>query len=59
MKIERVVLALGVSRSSVHFIENYKIDPLLATEEDKELVSEDQENALSIDYKALRLLHEC
>ena len=24
MKIEKVVLNLGVSRSSVHFIENYK-----------------------------------
>ena len=26
MKIERVVLNLGISRSSVHFIENYKFD---------------------------------
>lgn len=26
MKIEKVVLSLGVSRSSVHFIENYKED---------------------------------
>jgi hypothetical protein len=26
MKIEKVVLALGISRSSVHFIENYKTD---------------------------------
>ncbi len=26
MKIEQIVLALGVSRSSVHFVENYKVD---------------------------------
>lgn len=26
MKIEKVVLNLGVSRSSVHFVENYKVD---------------------------------
>lgn len=26
MKIEKVVLSLGISRSSVHFIENYKTD---------------------------------
>ena len=45
MKIEKVVLSLGVSRSSVHFIENYKTD-------------EEGQN-VSIDYKALRLLHEC
>jgi len=25
-KIEKIVLNLGVSRSSVHFIENYKTD---------------------------------
>ena len=26
IKIEKLVLALGVSRSSVHFVENYKVD---------------------------------
>ena len=26
LKIEKIVLNLGVSRSSVHFIENYKTD---------------------------------
>lgn len=26
MKIEKVVLNLGISRSSVHFVENYKVD---------------------------------
>ena len=45
MKIERVVLNLGISRSSVHFIENYK--------------SEEELSDLSINYKALRLFHEC
>lgn len=45
MKIEKVVLSLGISRSSVHFIENYKY--------------EDEESDLKIDYKAMRLLHEC
>jgi hypothetical protein len=45
MKIEKVVLNLGISRSSVHFIENYKF--------------EDEEQAINIDYRALRLLHEC
>jgi len=45
MKIERVVLNLGISRSSVHFIENYK--------------SEEEMSDLSINYKALRLFHEC
>lgn len=45
MKIERVVLNLGISRSSVHFIENYK--------------SNEEHQNVSIDYKALRLLHEC
>jgi len=45
MKLERVVLKLGVSRSSVHFIENYKEGDVM--------------NKLQIDYKALRLLHEC
>jgi len=45
MKIERVVLNLGISRSSVNFIENYK--------------SDEEEPNVGIDYKALRLLHEC
>lgn len=45
MKIEKVVLSLGISRSSVHFIENYK--------------HEDEESSLKIDYKAMSLLHEC
>ena len=45
MKIEKVVLALGISRSSVHFIENYKTD--------------DELQNINIDFKALRLLHEC
>lgn len=26
MKIEKIVLSLGISRSSVHFVENYKVD---------------------------------
>ena len=45
MKVERVVLALGVSRSSVHFVENYKVDLTSnfedLSEEDKMLLSED------------------
>ncbi len=45
MKIERVVLNLGISRSSVHFIENYK--------------SEREASDIAIDYRSLRLLHEC
>lgn len=45
IKIEKVVLSLGVSRSSVHFIENYK--------------TENEEQKIRIDYKVLRLLHEC
>jgi len=45
MKIEKVVLNLGISRSSVHFLENYKTDS--------------EEQSIAIDYKALRLLHEC
>lgn len=45
MKIEKVVLNLGISRSSVHFIENYK--------------HENEDQNLKIDYKAMRLLHEC
>ena len=44
MKIEKVVLSLGISRSSVHFIENYKY--------------QEEESDLKIDYKAMRLLHE-
>lgn len=45
LKIENVVLSLGISRSSVHFIENYKTD--------------EEEPNINIDYRALRLLHEC
>ena len=45
MKIEKVVLALGISRSSVHFIENYKY--------------QEEDANIKIDYKAMRLLHEC
>ena len=45
MKIEKVVLALGISRSSVHFIENYKTD--------------EEQQSTGIDYKSLRLMHEC
>lgn len=44
LKIESVVLKLGVPRSSVHFIENYHSD---RTTPD-----------LSVDFHALRLLHE-
>ncbi|CDW88736.1 UNKNOWN [Stylonychia lemnae] len=44
-KEEKVVLNLGIQRSSVHFIENYK--------------TKDEEQKIRIDYKALRLLHEC
>ena len=68
MKIEKVVLNLGISRSSVHFVENYKsvldIDgnevPLQnLDEEDREKYQQDIENSLTINYRALRLLHEC
>jgi hypothetical protein len=45
IKEEKVVLNLGVPRSSVHFIENYK--------------RFEEEQKIRIDYKALRLLHEC
>lgn len=45
IKIESVVLALGVSRSSVHFIENYH--------------SGIKGTNLHVEFKALRLLHEC
>lgn len=44
MKIESVVMNLGVSRSSVHFLENYNHDQW--------------EPDISIDFHALRLLHE-
>eukprot|EP00357_Protocruzia_adherens_P005913 CAMPEP_0115038600 /NCGR_PEP_ID=MMETSP0216-20121206/43505_1 /TAXON_ID=223996 /ORGANISM="Protocruzia adherens, Strain Boccale" /LENGTH=467 /DNA_ID=CAMNT_0002419031 /DNA_START=43 /DNA_END=1446 /DNA_ORIENTATION=- len=44
LKIESAVLKLGVSRSSVHFIENYHPNH--------------EDDDLSIDYHALRLLHE-
>lgn len=61
MKIERVVLALGVGRSSVHFVENYKCDGIneSSSKEEQILWGEDQENQLTIEYRALRLLHEC
>ena len=68
MKIEKVVLNLGISRSSVHFVENYKsvldvdgnevaVESL--EEEDREKYMQDMENSLTINYRALRLLHEC
>ena len=49
MKVEKVVLVLGISRSSVHFVENYKVDPkqpninntLAMDEEEKMLLFED------------------
>ena len=66
MKIEKVVLNLGVQRASVHFIENYKtsfdlgqVDPTTLDDEDKELYFSDLDNKLTIDYRALRLLNEC
>ena len=66
MKIEKVVLSLGIPRNSVHFIENYKtsfdlnkIDPATLDPEDKELYYSDLDNKLTIDYRALRLLNEC
>jgi len=52
MKIEKVVLNLGVSRSSVHFIENYK------TGQGQQADRADAFNSLTINYRALRLLHE-
>lgn len=58
MKIEKIVLSLGISRSSVHFIENYKVDQI-QDEEDERIMAEDQRNSLSINYRALKLLHEC
>ena len=66
MKIEKVVLNLGVPRSNVHFIENYKstfdfekVDPDTLDPEDKQLYFSDLDNRLTIDYRALRLLNEC
>ena len=66
MKIEKVVLSLGVPRSSVHFIENYKsnfdlskVDHATLDEEDQELYFSDADNKLTIEYRALRLLNEC
>lgn len=64
VKIERVVLVLGVSRSSVHFVENYKVDPvrnstLEIESNEQNMIIEDNENSLTINYRALRLLHEC
>ena len=66
MKIEKVVLSLGIPRNSVHFIENYKtsfdlnkVDPATLDPEDKELYYSDLDNKLTIDYRALRLLNEC
>jgi len=45
-KIESVVMKLGVSRPSVHFVENYH-------------ESSTPESDLSIDFHVLRILHEC
>ena len=66
MKIEKVVLNLGIARSSVHFIENYKstfdlqsVDPGTLEAEDQDLYFSDLDNKLTIDYRALRLLQEC
>ena len=68
MKIEKVVLNLGISRSSVHFVENYKsvmdVDGKEVAledleEEDKDKFLQDKYNSLTINYRALRLLHEC
>ena len=63
MKIEKVVLNLGIARSSVHFIENYKstfdlqnVDPASLEPEDQEMFYSDLDNKLTIDYRALRLL---
>lgn len=56
MKIEKVVLILGVSRSSVHFIENFKtsfdfknVDPATLEPEDQELFFSDMDNKLTIE----------
>lgn len=45
IKIEKLVLTLGISRSSIHFVENYQ--------------SEQTKQSLAIDYRAMKLLHEC
>lgn len=45
MKVESVVMRLGVSRSCVHLIENYTPECLIAD--------------ARIDFHSLRLLHEC
>lgn len=47
MKIESVVLKLGVPRSSVHFIENYHDDGAVL-----------HQSNITIDHRVLRLLHE-
>ena len=59
MKIEKVVLNLGISRSSVHFVENYKVDENPTDENEQILAAEDKQNALAINYRAMKLLHEC
>ena len=66
MKIEKVVLNLGVPRSSVHFIENFKtsydldrVDPNTLESEERDLFFSDADNRLTIEYRALRLLNEC
>jgi len=66
MKIEKVVLNLGVPRSNVHFIENYKtsfdlksVNPETLGPEEQELFYADIDNKLTIDYRVMRLLHEC
>lgn len=53
-KIEKIVLTLGVSQSQVHIIENYKTD-----DDQDALWRQDERNKLAINYKALKLLHEC
>ena len=54
LKIDSIVQTLGVSKSQVHIIENYKSD------NDQEASwQKDERNKLVINYKALRLLHEC
>lgn len=58
MKIEKIVLSLGISRSSVHFVENYKVDRV-SDEDDQLIMDSDNKNQLSINYRALKLLHEC
>lgn len=53
-KIEKIVLTLGISKSQVHIIENFKTD-----DEEDPLWRQDERNKLTINYKALKLLHEC